>query len=160
MSRSRKKATKGSSETNRYFRTDIPLIAPEGQGELRPRTSGFEPFVEESAARVSEMTKKHLGDDRMSVVRGPREFGYHAMSLMVKKEYGDVQSALEEMVAVDIEWKHDAFITFKDGEYHSEPFIEQTTLLEGGIMSTPAEVVDSGSEENEKVAFSWSTTLY
>ena len=160
MSRYKKKPKHGSSETNRYFRTDIPLIAPDGLGELRPRISGFAPYTAETAERIARLTTLKLGTDRLAILRGNRQFGYHSLSLMVKKEYGDVQAALEEMVAVDVEWKHGPFITFKDGEYHTEPFIPERTKLGGGIVSTPAEVVESKNDEPEKVAFSWSTTLY
>jgi hypothetical protein len=148
---------------NRYFRSDIPLVAPEdSKRELRSRESGFEKFRLSGVKRGKKQVKIFFDSSSYDLIRGKREFAYHVMALMVKKNYGDINAAMEEMIAVEAEWEHKPFLKEVDGEVRQVvPFSELTSKTFGdGFHSTPAEVVQAKEGENEKVAFEWSTNLY
>ena len=146
---------------NRYFRTDIPLVAPEDpRRELRQRQSGFEKI------RVPEITKgKKQSSIRFDTtnydrMRGNRQFAYHVMALMVKKEYGDINAAMEEMIAVEAEWEHKPFLQDVDGEVKQVVPFSNLTKAFGGFHTAPAEAVETKEGEPEKVSFEWRTNLY
>jgi len=149
------------SELNRYFRTDIPLVAPEEGSQLQLRTSSFAPLREASVAQNKETTRVAFSSQKFDRLRGKREFAYHVMALMVKKNYGNIKQALEQMVAVDAEWEHKPFIREVDGEYKQVvPFSTRTATFAGGFETAPAEEVETDDDGPKKVAFEWRTNLY
>ena len=147
---------------NRYFRTDIPLVAPEdGNQELKPRSSQFLERRHQDIQHQETRTQILLGRDGVDLLRGKRSFAYHVMALMVKKEYGDIPKAMEDMIAVAAEWEHPPFIKEVDGEIcQIVPFSEKASSFSGGFQSTPAEALDKKEDEPQKVAFEWRTNLY
>lgn len=147
---------------NRYFRKDIPLIAPEdSRRELRPRPSKFAEFREEEVAHGKRQKQIMFETQNYDLMRGNRQFAYHVMALMVKKEYGDINAAMEEMIAVEAEWEHKPFLQEIDGEVRQVvPFSNLTKTFSGGFQTAPAEVVEAKEGEPEKVAFEWRTNLY
>jgi hypothetical protein len=149
-------------QSNRYFRKDIPLLAPEDpRRALRPRYSRFEPYRKKEMEQSQIVLDVQLSGTGKGLLRGKREFAYHVMSLMVKKEYGDVQKALQEMVASDAEWEHKPFIKEVNGEIKQiVPFTDQVQTFAGGFQSTPAEEVKTKEGEPTKVSFEWRTNLY
>ena len=151
-----------SRPINRYFRTDVPLVVPEGDPRtLRPRTSGFWVHRTQDIEFQEEQSQQLLSREGVDRLRGNRSFAYHVMALMVKKEYGNIPRAMEDMIVVAAEWEHKPFIQEVDGEPTQViPFTEKTQSFAGGFQSTPAELVDSTENEPEKVAFEWRTNLY
>ena len=147
---------------NRYFRSDIPLLAPEDpKRELRPRQSGFERFRVSGVKRGKRQVEMCFDSSSYDLMRGDRQFAYHVMALMVKKNYGDINAAMEEMVAVEAEWEHKPFLKEVDGEVRQiVPFTEQTKKTFGDGLSSPAEIIEAKEGESEKVAFERSTNLY
>ncbi len=147
---------------NRYFRTDIPLVvSDEAGGELSQRTSGFWPRRELEAQDASERHKLLLNRQDVELLRGKRSFAYHVMALMVRKEYGDISRAMDDMIAVAAEWEHKPFIKEVKGEIRQVvPFSNKAQVFAGGFQSTPAELVDAKDDEPQKVAFEWRTNLY
>ena len=94
-------------------------------------------------------------------MRGNRSFAYHVMALMVRKEYGNIPRAMEDMIAVAAEWEHKPFIKEVEGEIRQVvPFSDKVKVFAGGFQSTPAELVDAKDDEPQKVAFEWRTNLY
>ena len=151
-----------SRPMNRYFRTDVPLVVPEGDPRaLRPRTSGFWAHRTQDMAFQEEQSQQLLNRDGVDRLRGNRSFAYHVMALMVKKDYGNIPRAMEDMIVVAAEWEHKSFIQEIDGEPKQVvPFTENSQSFAGGFQSTPAELVESKDDEPEKVAFEWRTNLY
>ena len=147
---------------NRYFRTDIPLVVSDGaEGHLIPRISGFWPRRERDALVAGERNRIYLNRQDVDRLRGKRSFAYHVMALMVRKEYGNIPRAMEDMIVVAAEWEHKPFIQEVDGEIHQVvPFSEKAKVFSGGFQSTPAELLESKDDEPEKVAFEWRTNLY
>lgn len=149
---------------NQFFRKDIPLIAPEDPRRvLRLRRSQFEKHRSKEQVLMSEQQATPFAGekDRFQLLRGKRQFAYHVMALMVKKEYGNIPKAMESMIAVAAKWEHKPFIEEVDGEIKQVvPFSNQSSGFEGGFQSTPAERVESKSGEPEKVSFEWRTNLY
>jgi len=147
---------------NRYFRTDIPLVvSDEAEGHLTQRTSGFWPRREDESAQASERHMVLLNRKDVARLRGNRSFAYHVMALMVKKEYGNISRAMDDMMAVPAEWVHKPFIQEVDGEIKQVvPFSKKAQVFAGGFQSTPAELQDTKDDEPQKVAFEWKTNLY
>jgi hypothetical protein len=150
------------SELNRYFRIDIPLVAPEEGSKLAPRLSSFQPLREESIEQNQEQIKRAFDAKDFGQLRGKREFAYHVMALMVKKEYGNIRHAIDQMVAVDAQWEHKPFLKEVDGEIKQVvPFSTDTATFSGGFHTAPAEeVVAKEDGAPKKVAFEWRTNLY
>ena len=147
---------------NRYFRTDIPLLAPEDRRrELRPRKSGFERYRVPEIKRGKKQASIQFDTTTYDLTRGNRQFAYHVMALMVKKFYGDINAAMEEMIAVEAEWEHTPFLKEVDGEVKQiVPFSNLTKTFGSGFHTAPAEAVETKEGEPEKVAFEWKTNLY
>ncbi len=147
---------------NRYFRTDIPLVAPEdSRNELKPRNSQFWGHRKKAIQHQEDRGSLLLNREGVDRLRGNRSFAYHVMALMVKKDYGNIPRAMEDMIAVTAEWEHRPFIKEVDGEIRQVvPFSEKAMTFSGGFQSTPAEALDSKPDEPEKVAFEWRTNLY
>ena len=149
------------SELHRYFRIDIPLVAPDEGSQLLLRRSFFAPIREESVEQNKGQTDMAFASQEFDQLRGKREFAYHVMSLMVQKNYGNIKHALEQMVAVDAEWEHKPFIKEINGEYKQiVPFSTKTATFAGGFQTAPAEEVDTEDDGPKKVAFEWRTNLY
>lgn len=147
---------------NRYFRSDIPLHAPEdSRRELRLRKSGFERHRLPAIKRGEQQSSIQFDTTNYDLMRGKRQFAYHVMALMVKKFYGDINAAMEEMIAVEAEWEHEPFLKEVDGEVKQVvPFSDVSKTFGSGFHSAPAEVVETKEGEPEKVAFEWRTNLY
>ena len=149
------------SELNRYFRTDIPLLAPEEGSQLRLRTSSFAPHREASVEHNTEQVKMVFDSQKFGQLRGKREFAYHVMALMVRKNYGNIKHALEQMVAVDASWEHKPFLKEVEGEIKQiVPFSTKTATFSGGFHTAPAEEVATEDDGPKKVSFEWRTNLY
>jgi len=150
------------SELNRYFRIDIPLVAPEEGSKLCPRSSSFAPLRQEAVEQNEEEIKRAFDAQSFGQLRGKREFAYHVMALMVKKEYGDIRNAIDQMVAVDAQWEHKPFLKEVDGEIKQVvPFSTKMSTFSGGFHTAPAEeVVAKDDGKPKKVAFEWRTNLY
>ena len=149
------------SELNRYFRTDIPLIAPEEGSKLQLRSSSFEGHRQRSVDQNAKQVETAFDGQTYGKLRGKREFAYHVMALMVKKNYGDIKQALEQMVAVEAEWEHKPFLKEVDGEVKQVvPFSTKVSAFAGGFHTAPAEEVETEDEGPTKVAFEWRTNLY
>ena len=147
---------------NRYFRTDIPLVVgDDAEGHLIPRISGFWPRREQESLVAGERNHPYLNRQGVDRLRGNRSFAYHVMALMVRKEYGNIPRAMEDMIAVAAEWEHKPFIKEVEGEIRQVvPFSDKVKVFAGGFQSTPAELVDAKDDEPQKVAFEWRTNLY
>ena len=149
------------SELNRYFRADIPFIAPEDGSKLLLRKSSFSNQREEEIEHNHEQVVTAFDSQVFNQLRGKREFAYHVMALMVPKNYGNIKAALSEMVAVEAEWEHKPFIREIDGEFKQVvPFSTHTSSFGGGFETTPAEEVQTEDDGPTKVAFEWRTNLY
>ncbi len=147
---------------NRYFRTDIPLVvSDEAEGHLVQHTSDFWPRRQSESQQATERHTLLLNRQDVDRLRGKRSFSYHVMALMVRKEYGDISRAMDDMIAVGAEWEHKPFIQEVDGEPKQVvPFSKKAQVFSGGFQSTPAELVDAKDDEPQKVAFEWRTNLY
>ena len=151
------------SEYNRYFNAKIPLEAPEEGAQLRPRRSVFQEVNSGSQALSQEVLESVFDGDRNSKLVGKRQFSYHVMALMVRKEYGNVQAALEQMIASDAVTEFEPFIIEKDGEYiclgKLKPPGERDEEEDKSGQSL-AEKLSVGKAADEGDVFVWKTTAF
>ena len=115
---------------------------------------------------------RHIFEDfEFGVLRGKRQFAYPIMPLLVKKEYGDIDAALEEQVLASEETVHDSFITKQeDGSYFcplqiavynplAQAKFEQKTYDPNSEKSAGQQLV-TGRAEKQGDIFEWRSTMH
>jgi hypothetical protein len=170
MSR-RKRFVRASRETNRYFHPDIPLHAPKDGYELPPRTTTFDQNHKEILWFGGEMARHIYEDFEFGVLRGKRQFAYPIMALLVRKNYGDIDAALEAQVLCDEETLHESFVTQDDeGEFYCPPQqalinplakskLEQKTY-DPSNQESAGQQLTIGRAEKEGDIFEWRSTMH
>lgn len=170
MSR-RRRLVQANRETNRYFHPDIPLHAPKTGYELPPRSTTFDRNHQEVLWFGGKMARHIFEDFEFGVLRGKRQFAYPIMPLLVKKEYGDIDAALEEQVLASEETVHDSFITKQeDGSYFcplqiavynplAQAKFEQKTYDPNSEKSAGQQLV-TGRAEKQGDIFEWRSTMH
>lgn len=157
-----------TGEMNRYFDPRTPLKAPESGYVIQPLPFVFEKSHAESKFLAKESSETPFEDYRLSIVRGKRQFSYPVMSLLVKKDYGPVKEAMEEMIAIDCDTEHKPFIV-KDGDEYkciggpqdANPFkTEQAKMYDPKKSDTIAEQLSAGKAAEKGDVFEWRTNMY
>jgi hypothetical protein len=151
------------SEYNRYFNAKIPLEAPEEGSILRAQDSAFKEINKEGQHLSEEVLQSVFDGDRKSKLVGERQFSYHVMALMVRKEYGNVQAALEQMIVSDAVTEFEPFVIEKDGEYiclgKLKPPGERGEEEDKSGQSL-GEKLSMGKAADEGDVFVWKTTAF
>ena len=85
---------------------------------------------------------------------------------MLRKEYGDVQAALEQKVAADFNVEYDPFIVKEDGEYRClggpvrNPFsVTEAKTYDPTKKESIGKQLSVGKASQKGDVFEWSTTL-
>ena len=170
MSR-RRRFVRASRETQRYFHPDIPLHAPKTGYDLPPRSTIFDKNHKETLW-FGEKVARHVYEDfEFGILRGKRQFAHPIMALLVRKDYGDIDAALEEQVVCDDETVHAPFvIEQEDGAFYCPPQqalmnplsqskFEQKSYDPSSEKSAGQQLV-SGRAEKEGDVFEWRSTVH
>ena len=170
MSR-RRRFVRASRETQRYFHPDIPLHAPKTGYDLPPRSTTFDQTHKETLW-FGEKVARHIYEDfEFGILRGKRQFAYPVIALLVRKDYGDIDAALEAQVLCDEQTVHEPFVTEEeDGTFYCPP---QQALMnplsqsqfeqksyDPNSMKTAGEQLVTGRAEKEGDVFEWRSTMH
>lgn len=170
MSR-RRRFVRASRETNRYFHPDIPLHAPNTGYELPPRSKTFDQNHKDTLWFGAHVARHMYEDFEFGILRGKRQFAYPVMALLVRKDYGDIDAALEAQVLCTDETIHEPFVTQEEnGEFYCPPQqalmnplsqsqFEQKRYDPNSNVSAGAQLV-TGRAENEGDIFEWRSTVH
>ena len=162
---------RASRETNRYFHPDIPLHPPTDKGELPSRSTLFDQSHQETLWFGQKVARHIFEDTEYTVLRGKRMFAYPAMALLVRKDYGDIDAALEEQVLCEEETVHEPFITQdEEGEFYCPPQqalhnplasgkLEQRQYDPSSLEPASRQLV-TGRAEKEGDIFEWRSTMH
>ena len=170
MSRKRR-FVRASRETQRYFHPDIPLHAPKTGYELPPRTTTFDQNHRETLWFGGQVARHIYEDFEFGILRGKRQFAYPVIALLVRKEYGDIDAALEAQVLCDDETVHESFVTKEeDGTFRcpqqqalmnplSQSQFEQKSY-DPNLEKSAGQQLVSGRAEKEGDVFEWRSTMH
>ena len=160
------KQQKLDPKLNRYFDKKIPLRVPEGSPEILPQPSRLGKTHSKVVRLISPSRDCRFEGKTESINRGKRKFAYPIISLMLRKEYGDVEAALEQKVAADFHVEYDAFIVKEDGEYRClagparNPFsVTEAKVFDPTKKESIGKQLSVGKAVNKGDIFEWSTTL-
>jgi hypothetical protein len=167
----RRRFVQASRETNRYFHPDIPLMAPKTGYDLPPRSKTFDQNHKETLW-FGEKVARHLYEDfDFGILRGKRQFAYPIMALLVRKDYGDIDAALEAQVLCTDETVHEPFVTQEeDGSFYCPPQqalmnplsqsqFEQKSYDPSSLKSV-GEQLAVGRAEKEGDIFEWRSSMH
>ena len=160
----RRKYTPGQ---NIYFDRKIPLYAPEDGFEIRKRRNLFTQAVHENTSRYEVIAENHFEGTAACKTRGKRSFAYPVMSLMIRKEYGDVKAAMEEMIGADYNVEFKPFIVKEGDEYvclggpkNRNPFGGQQSKEYDPTKETSiGQQLSVGKAAKKGDRFEWSSTI-
>ena len=151
---------------NRYFDKEVPLFAPETGSEITPTHSLLGSTHAKIVQLVSPSRESHFEGKSESINRGKRKFSYPIISLMLRKEYGDVQSALEQKVAANFNVEYEPFIVEEDGEFRCiggparNPFsVTEAKTYDPRKKESIGKQLSVGKAVNKGDVFEWSTTI-
>ena len=164
-----RKKFENTGEYNKYFDSRYPPSVPETGFEMKPGKALFKGPLQDAVKLAQETNDSAFEDCRLSVVRGKRQFAYPVMALMVNKDMGPVQEAMEEMLAVDIDTEHKPFVVETgEGEYEclggpgsANPFkTERAPTYDPSKSETISEQLSAGKAAEKGDVFEWRTNLF
>lgn len=155
-------------QQNRLFHRDITLKAPEYGYELLPQDEMGQRFREAvESVLVQEIDSPIDAIHETKLKRGRNGLSYPLMALMIKKNYGDVASAMQQMVVSDMSVTHGPIINkVGEEEYKCEHVPGSAGLKTNESTFDPeneetiGDQLSVGKAVNPGDSFYWSTTMY
>ena len=166
----KRRFVRGSRETNRYFHPDIPLRAPQNGYRLPGRSPLFDQSHVDAKWFGAEMADNIYEGSERGKLMGKKRFAYPVMALLVRKEYGDIDAALQDLVMSEEETVHEPFVTKQGDDFYCPPqqalinpfagsAMEQKTYDPSKNESISKQLV-AGRAEKEGDIFEWRSTAY